>query len=61
MCSSDLLLGYAYTHMFIAREAYDHCAELTIYLALDARKHGLGKRFYRAIEELVIIGSLERS
>ena len=46
------LLGYAYTHTFIARKAYDHCAESTIYLALDARKHGLGKRFYRAIEEL---------
>ena len=27
------LLGYAYTHTFIAREAYDHCAESTIYLA----------------------------
>ena len=46
------LLGYAYTHTFIPRAAYDHCAESTIYLALDARKHGLGKRFYRAIEEL---------
>lgn len=46
------LLGYAYTHTFIARKAYDHCAESTIYLTLDARKHGLGKRFYRAIEEL---------
>ena len=46
------LLGYAYTHTFIARKAYDHCAESTIYLALDARKHGLGKRFYRALEEL---------
>ena len=45
------LLGYAYTHTFIAREAYDHCAESTIYLALDARKHGLGKRLYRALEE----------
>ena len=46
------LLGYAYTHTFIAREAYDHCAESTIYLAPDARRHGLGKRFYRALEEL---------
>ena len=46
------ILGYAYTHTFIAREAYDHCAESTIYLALDARKHSLGKRFYRALEEL---------
>ncbi len=46
------ILGYAYTHTFIAREAYDHCAESTIYLAPDARRHGLGKRFYRALEEL---------
>ena len=46
------ILGYAYTHPFIAREAYDRCAETTIYLALDARRHGLGKRLYRAIEGL---------
>ncbi len=46
------LLGYAYTHTFIAREAYDHCAESTIYLAPDAHRHGLGKRFYRTLEEL---------
>ena len=46
------LLGYAYTHTFIAREAYDRCAETTIYLSLDARKHGLGKRFYRALVDI---------
>ena len=46
------LLGYAYTHTFIAREAYDHCAETTIYLSPDARGRGLGKRLYRALEEL---------
>ena len=46
------LLGYAYTHTFIPRAAYDHCAETTIYLALDARHQGLGKRLYRALEEL---------
>lgn len=34
------LLGYAYTHTFIPRAAYDHCAETTIYLALDARHQG---------------------
>ena len=45
------LLGYAYTHTFIPRAAYDHCAETTIYLALDARHQGLGKRLYRALEE----------
>ena len=46
------LLGYAYTHTFIPRAAYDHCAETTIYLSLDARHQGLGKRLYRALEEL---------
>ena len=45
------LLGYAYTHTFIPRAAYDHCAETTIYLSLDARHQGLGKRLYRALEE----------
>ena len=45
-------LGYAYTHTFIARAAYDRCVETTIYLSPDARGHGLGRRLYRALEEL---------
>ena len=46
------LLGYAYTHAFIAREAYSHCAETTIYVAKDLRRSGLGKALYGALEEL---------
>ncbi len=46
------LLGYACTHTFIAREAYDHSAETTIYLAPGARGRGLGRRLYGALEEL---------
>lgn len=46
------LLGYAYTHDFIAREAYDHCAETTIYIGRDLRRSGLGKALYGALEDI---------
>ena len=44
--------GYAYTHTFIPRAAYDRCAETTIYLSLESRHQGLGKRLYRALEDI---------
>ena len=50
--ASGHALGYAYTHTFIPRAAYDRCAETTIYLSLEARHHGLGKRLYRALEDI---------
>ena len=56
--TSGRALGYAYTHTFIPRAAYDHCAETTIYLALDARHQGLGKRLYRALEELSLVQNI---
>ena len=34
--------GYAYAGAFVGRAAYDWSCELTIYLACDARKMGLG-------------------
>lgn len=46
------LLGYAYTHDFIAREAYGHCAETTIYIGRDLRRSGLGKALYGALEDI---------
>lgn len=46
------ILGYAYTHTFIPRRAYDHCAETTIYIRPDQRRSGLGRLLYRALEEL---------
>lgn len=39
--------GYAYTHDFVGRTAYDHSAELTIYLKENVRKMGIGKNFTR--------------
>lgn len=50
--ASGRALGYAYTHTFIPRAAYDRCAETTIYLSLESRHQGLGKRLYRALEDI---------
>lgn len=44
------LLGYAYTHPFVGRAAYDWGAETTIYLRRDCRHRGLGKALYTALE-----------
>lgn len=46
------VLGYACTHTFLPRAAYDRCAETTIYLARNAQKGGLGRAFYGALEAL---------
>lgn len=43
-------LGYAYTGPFVGRAAYGWAAEVSIYLAEDQRKRGLGRRLYQAIE-----------
>lgn len=49
--------GYAYAHAFIAREAYDRCCEMTIYLKDTARGSGLGRKLYEALEnELKAMG-----
>ena len=50
--TSGHALGYAYTHTFIPRAAYDRCAETTIYLSLESRHQGLGKRLYHALEDI---------
>ena len=45
------LLGYAYAGPFAERAAYGWAAEVSIYLARDARGQGLGRRLYMALEE----------
>lgn len=42
--------GYAYAGPFIARAAYDRCCETTIYLDNAARKGGMGRKLYEALE-----------
>ena len=46
------LCGYAYTGAFVGRTAYDHTAEVTIYLRGDRRSLGLGRALYRALEKI---------
>ena len=43
--------GYAYAGAFHPRAAYDWCCELTVYVARDTRRCGMGRRLYEALEE----------
>ena len=42
-------LGYAYAGAFHPRAAYAWCAELSIYLRMDMRGRGLGRRLYEEL------------
>ncbi len=43
--------GYAYAGVFKGRAAYDRSCEMTIYIDRDARRSGLGRMLYEALEE----------
>ena len=47
------IIGYAYAGAFHSRAAYDWACELSIYVAADARRRGLGSRFYALLEEIL--------
>lgn len=40
------ILGYAYAGPFIPREAYAHCAEVSIYISRESRRCGIGRLLY---------------
>lgn len=42
--------GYAYAGVFHARASYAHCCELSIYVAKDRRKDGIGRLLYTELE-----------
>lgn len=46
-----VIQGYAYAGPFVGRAAYGWSCEMTIYLDPAARKTGLGRALYEAIEE----------
>lgn len=51
--------GYAYAGPFVGRAAYDWSCELSIYICHDARKCGMGRKLYEALEqELKAMGIL---
>lgn len=48
------ILGYAYAGPFQARRAYEHSAELSIYLETSAHHRGLGKMLYHHLESILL-------
>ena len=47
------MVGYAYAHDFIGREAYKFSSELTIYLDKNFRRHGVGRKLYEELEKIL--------
>ena len=45
------IIGYAYGSQFHERAAYSRCAEVSIYVDIDARKCGVGRILYEALEK----------
>lgn len=45
------ILGYAYADFFKSRKAYDWSVEVTIYIKQEARRSGIGKLLYHALEQ----------
>ncbi len=52
VCGNEII-GYAYAGPFIARPAYDHCAEASIYVAQGCHRRGVGKALYEHLERLL--------
>ena len=46
-----VIAGYAYAGAFVGRAAYDWSCEASIYLDKNARKCGIGKTLYAALEK----------
>lgn len=46
------ILGYACTHPFVGRAAYDWSAEVTIYLREEQKGMGIGRKLYQTLEEI---------
>lgn len=47
------ILGYAYASRFQQRAAYDWAVELSVYIRQDARRLGLGRQLYQALEDVL--------
>lgn len=44
------IVGYAYAGRFHQRRAYDHAAEVSVYVAENSRGQGIGRELYTALE-----------
>lgn len=52
--SDGRIAGYAYAGPFHPRKAYDHAAELSIYVAPPFHHRGLGKALYGQLESILL-------
>ncbi len=50
----DRIIGYAYASSFHTRKAYEHCAEVSIYVDREQKGKGIGKLLYTALEEQLL-------
>lgn len=46
-----IVMGYTYAGPFVGRAAYDWSCEMTIYLDPAAKKTGMGRKLYEAMEQ----------
>lgn len=44
-----IIVGYAYASQHRARAAYRWAVDVTVYIAEDARRNGVGRRLYEAL------------
>jgi L-amino acid N-acyltransferase YncA len=51
-CAGEII-GYAYAAPFKERAAYDWSVETTIYIRMDCRQSGVGRKLYIKLEELL--------
>ena len=47
------LLGYAYASAFKSREAYDWSVETSIYVDMEQKRSGIGRRLYEELENIL--------
>ncbi len=47
------VVGYAYASRFKLREAYEHSAEISIYIKNDAKQKGIGTDLYEKLAEML--------
>lgn len=51
--AGEEIVGYAYVSPFKARPAYDWAVETSIYVKMEKRSMGIGKKLYRTLEEIL--------
>ena len=51
----DQIVGYAYASAFRPRAAYLHSIETSIYMRMDYRGKGVGRRLYEALAKLLML------